>query len=332
MKRNKILVTGGAGYIGSHIVKQLLAQGEDVIVLDDLSTGVREAVLGGELIVGDIGDKELVESIFNKHNIDSVIHLAASISVPESVENPFKYYQNNVVNMMSLLECCVIAKIKHFIFSSTSAVYGDITVKCVDETHSTNPVSPYGTTKLIGEQLIKDVTHQQGINFINLRYFNVSGADVNARIGSFNQNLKSITRAVLDTITEKSDYFSIFGTDYETRDGTAIRDYIHVDDIASAHLCSLDYLRKGREPLTLNVGYGKGYSVKEFVEAANKVSGEPINVKACPKRPGDPACVIADATQLRELLGWKPQFDNLETIIQSALTWEEKREDAEILL
>ena len=319
-----ILVTGGAGYIGSHVVRQLGERGENVIVLDNLSTGRKEAVLYGTLVVGDTGDRELVLRLLREHNIKSILHFAANTVVPESVEKPLQYYRNNTVNVLNLLECCQAAGVEHFIFSSTAAVYGTPDTLMVTEESPTRPESPYGLSKLMSEWLLRDYAATGAIRHVTLRYFNVAGADPEARIGQATPNATHLIKVAVEALCGKRQSVSVFGTDYPTADGTGVRDYIHVEDLAAAHLSALDYLRNNGKSVTLNCGYGHGYSVLEVLKTAEKVADKALNIHYAPRRPGDLAAIAADSSKLRSLLNWQPKFDNLQTIVQHALTWEQK--------
>lgn len=319
-----ILVTGGAGYIGSHVVRQLGERGENVIVLDNLSTGRKEAVLYGTLVVGDTGDRELVLRLLREHNIKSILHFAANTVVPESVEKPLQYYRNNTVNVLNLLECCQAAGVEHFIFSSTAAVYGTPDTLMVTEESPTRPESPYGLSKLMSEWLLRDYAATGAIRHVTLRYFNVAGADPEARIGQATPNATHLIKVAVEALCGKRQSVSVFGTDYPTADGTGVRDYIHVEDLAAAHLSALDYLRNNGKSVTLNCGYGHGYSVLDVLKTAEKVAGKPLDIRYAPRRAGDLAAIAADSSKLRQLLNWQPRFDNLETIVSHALKWEQK--------
>ena len=319
-----ILVTGGAGYIGSHVVRQLGERGENVIVLDNLSTGRKEAVLYGTLVVGDTGDRELVLRLLREHNIKSILHFAANTVVPESVEKPLQYYRNNTVNVLNLLECCQQTGVEHFIFSSTAAVYGTPDTLMVTEDSPTRPESPYGLSKLMSEWLLRDYAAASTLRHVTLRYFNVAGADPEARIGQATPNATHLIKVAVEALCGKRKSVSVFGTDYPTADGTGVRDYIHVEDLAAAHLSALDYLRNNGQSVTLNCGYGHGYSVLEVLKTAEKVAGKPLDIQYAPRRAGDLAAIAADSSKLRQLLSWQPKFDNLQTIVQHALAWEQK--------
>lgn len=319
-----ILVTGGAGYIGSHVVRQLGERGERVVVLDNLSTGFRSAVLNGLLIVGDTGDSELVDRLLQEHGIDTVMHFAAHTVVPESVSNPLKYYGNNTCCTRSLLQSCAAAGIKHFVFSSTAAVYGIPEGGFAAEDSPTQPINPYGTSKLMSEWMLRDLAAASALRYVVLRYFNVAGSDPGGRIGQSTINGTLLTKVACETAVGKRPHVSIFGTDYPTPDGTGVRDYIHVEDLASAHVKALEYLRSGGESRTLNCGYGHGYSVREVLSMVNRLNGQPIRTVEQARRAGDPPTLVARAQRVREVLGWTPQFNDLSVIVQSQLAWERR--------
>jgi UDP-glucose 4-epimerase len=318
------LVTGGAGYIGSHVVRQLSERGERVVVLDNLSTGFRSAVLKAELVIGDTGDRELVSRLLREHQVDTVLHFAAHTIVPESVSHPLKYYGNNTCSTRNLLQCCNDAGVKHFVFSSTAAVYGIPAGGIAAEDSPNQPINPYGTSKLMSEWMLRDLAFSSSLRYVVLRYFNVAGSDPGGRIGQSTINGTLLTKVACETAVGKRPHVSIYGTDFPTPDGTGVRDYIHVEDLASAHLKALDYLRAGGESQTLNCGYGKGYSVREVIATVNRVNGTPIKAVEGPRRPGDPPSLIAKAQRVREILGWQPKFDDIEVIVRSQLAWEKR--------
>lgn len=323
-KTAPILVTGGAGYIGSHVVKQLGAQGRDVIVLDNLSTGFRDAVCHGELVEGDTGDNELVANLLRKHGIETVMHFAAHTIVPESISDPLKYYRNNTCSTRSLLQSCTESGVRHFIFSSTAAVYGMPDQIELDEDTPTSPINPYGMSKLMSEQMLRDVAAANELRFVALRYFNVAGCDPEGQIGQSTKKATLLVKVACEAAAGVRDHVAIFGTDYPTSDGTGVRDYIHVEDLATAHLQALTYLEDGGDSATLNVGYGHGYSVREVIDMVERVSGEKLDVRERPRRAGDPPALVATADRIRNLLDWKPQYDDLEFIVASTLAWEKK--------
>ncbi|MGB5132872.1 MAG: UDP-glucose 4-epimerase GalE [Steroidobacteraceae bacterium] len=319
-----ILVTGGAGYIGSHVGRQLGERGERLVTLDNLSTGYRSAVLHGEFIAGDTGDAALVAKVLREHRIDTVMHFAAHIVVPESVENPLKYYRNNTANTRTLLECSVEAGVRNFVFSSTAAVYGMPVGGVASEDTPTVPINPYGRSKLMSEWMLRDVAAAAPMRNVALRYFNVAGADPGGRIGQATPEATHLIKVACEHVVGKRQQIAIFGTDYETPDGTCIRDYIHVEDLASAHLQALDYLRAGGASTTLNCGYGEGFSVRQVLDAVARVAGRPLQIRESPRRAGDPACLVASADRIRDALSWTPRYRDLEGIIRSALAWEQR--------
>ena len=319
-----ILVTGGAGYIGSHVVKLLGERGERVVVLDNLSTGFSEAVLYGDLIVGDTGNTELVNSILRKHEIDTVMHFAAHTIVPESVSNPLKYYYNNTCSTRSLLACCEKAEIKHFIFSSTAAVYGELKGEdgTATEESPKAPINPYGRSKLMSEWMLNDLCLATKLRSVILRYFNVAGSDPEGLIGQSTDNATLLVKVACEVALGKREQLFVFGSDYPTPDGTGIRDYIHVNDLAMAHLCALEFLRDEGSSCILNCGYGHGYSVREVIDAVERVHGSKLNVVESPRRAGDPPMLIANADAIRTRLNWNPRLDDLDTIVRTSLAWE----------
>ena len=319
-----ILVTGGAGYIGSHVACQLGERGESLVTLDNLSTGFRSAVLHGDLVVGDTGDPALVSRLLRERGVDTVMHFAAHIVVPESVSDPLKYYRNNTCNTRTLLECCAEAGVRHFIFSSTAAVYGIPASGSASEDTSTCPINPYGWSKLMSEQMLRDLSAVTPLRHVALRYFNVAGADPGGRVGQSTPEATHLIKVACEHAVGKRDHVSIFGTDFETPDGTGVRDYIHVEDLAAAHLDALDYLRQGGISTTLNCGYGQGFSVREVLEMVARVSGRGLTIRTGPRRAGDPPRLVAIADRIRNTLGWKPHHDDLEDIVRTALAWERR--------
>jgi UDP-glucose 4-epimerase len=326
--KSPVLVTGGAGYIGSHVSRQLREAGESVVVLDSLVTGFRQAVLDATLVVGDTGDRELVERLLREHHIDTVMHFAAHTVVPESVADPLKYYGNNTCSTRSLLECCVRAGVRNFVFSSTAAVYGMPASGEAAEDSPTAPINPYGTSKLMSEWMLRDVAAASSLRYVILRYFNVAGADPQGRIGQSTRNATLLTKVACEAALGRRAGLSIFGTDYPTPDGTGVRDYIHVEDLAAAHLSALAYLRRDGQSVTLNCGYGRGYSVREVIAMVERAAGTRLTIREEPRRAGDPPMLIARADKVRSLLGWTPRFDDLETIVTSSLGWERRLLDS----
>ena len=323
-----ILVTGGAGYIGSHTVLQLRSRGEKVVVLDNLYTGFRQAVLDAPLVVGNVGDRELVLKVLQEHQVDTVMHFAAHTIVPESVSDPLKYYGNNTCATRSLLQCCAEAGVKNFVFSSTAAVYGIPSGDFAEETTPTAPINPYGTSKLMSEWMLRDLAQACSMRYVALRYFNVAGSDSTGRIGQSTRLATLLVKAAVEASVGKRSHLSIFGTDYATPDGTGVRDYIHVEDLATAHLDALTYLRTGGPSVTLNCGYGHGYSVREVIKSVERVGARPLVVKEEPRRAGDPPILIARADRVRAVLGWKPRLDDIDTIVRTSLDWERKLQSA----
>ncbi|MDB6104433.1 MAG: UDP-glucose 4-epimerase [Gammaproteobacteria bacterium] len=324
MSRSSILVTGGAGYIGSHVVLQLRARGEQVVVLDDLSTGFKQAVLDTPLVVGKVGDRDLVMQILRTHAVDTVMHFAAHTIVPESVANPLKYYGNNTCSTRNLLECCVETGVRHFVFSSTAAVYGIPADSMVAETSPTAPINAYGTSKLMSEWMLRDVAASSPLRYVALRYFNVAGSDSAGRIGQATRKATLLIKVACEAAVGKRQHVSIYGTDYPTSDGTGVRDYIHVEDLATAHLDALSYLQKGGTPQVLNVGYGHGYSVREVLKSVERVAGHSLTIREEPRRAGDPPVLVARADRVRSELGWQPRLDDLDTIVKTSLQWEQR--------
>jgi UDP-glucose 4-epimerase len=324
MERGSILVTGGAGYIGSHVVLQLRARGERVVVLDDLSRGFRRAVLDAPLVEGRVGDRDTVRSLLRDHAVETVMHFAAYTIVPESVQQPLKYYGNNTCATRTLLECCLEAGIANFVFSSTAAVYGIPAGGVAAETTPTAPINPYGTSKLMSEWILRDLAAASALRYVALRYFNVAGSDTSGRIGQATPNATLLVKAACEAAVGKRPGIAIFGSDYPTPDGTGVRDYLHVEDLAAAHLDALAYLRAGGSSTTLNVGYGHGYSVRQVLAAVERAAGVRLEVREEPRRPGDPPALVARAERIRSDLGWQPQLDDLDAIVRSSLEWERR--------
>ncbi|SDR46988.1 UDP-glucose 4-epimerase [Rhizobiales bacterium GAS113] len=320
-----ILVTGGAGYIGSHMVLELLDAGEAVVVLDDVSTGFAWAVpAGATFIRGDAGDPALVLRLVAEHDIQAIAHFAAKIVVPESVSDPLGYYLGNTVKSRNLIEAAVRGGVKQLIFSSTAAVYGNPRENPVGEDAVLDPVSPYGRSKLMTEWMLQDAGRAHGLRHVVLRYFNVAGADPKGRSGQSTPRATHLIKAAVQTALGQRPYLEVFGTDYPTPDGSCLRDYIQVTDLARAHLAALAHLSRGGDSLTLNCGYGSGFSVLEVVEVVKRVSGVDFEVRLSPRRPGDPAAIIAKADRIRAELGWTPQHEDLDEIVAQALTWEKR--------
>jgi UDP-glucose 4-epimerase len=324
MSRGTILVTGGAGYIGSHVVLQLRERGESVVVLDDLSRGFRQSVGDTPLILGDFGDRALVSRLLREHGVDAVMHFAAFTVVPESVRDPLKYYGNNVCGTRNLLQCCAESGIRQVVFSSRAAVYGTPAGELAAEDSPTAPINSYGTSKLVSEWMLRDLAVASELRYVALRYFNVAGSDLGGRIGQATPGATLLIKVASEAIVGKRPHVSIFGTDYPTPDGTGIRDYIHVADLARAHLAALDHLRRGGASAVLNCGYGHGYSVRQVLDSVQRVAGRKLLIREEPRRAGDPAVLVAQADRIRDLLGWTSKLDDLDTIVRSSLEWEAK--------
>jgi UDP-glucose 4-epimerase len=320
-----VLVTGGAGYIGSHMVHALVEAGESVVVIDNLSTGFSQFLPKGvQLLVGDAANENLVEGAIAAHGVESIVHFAGSVVVPDSMRDPLAYYRNNTMTTRSLLTAAVKCGVNRFIFSSTAAVYGNPDQMPVPEHAPTRPLSPYGSSKLMTEIMLRDTASAHGMNYVVLRYFNVAGADPQARIGLATVGATHLLKIAVEAATGQRAKIDVFGTDYPTPDGSCIRDFIHVSDLAQAHRSALSYLRAGGASATLNCGYGRGYSVLETIEAVRRVSGRNFAVRHAPRRPGDIMTMIADTSRIRSVLDWTPQYDDLDTIATHALAWEWK--------
>lgn len=320
-----ILVTGGAGYIGSHMVLALTEMGEKVVVLDNLSTGFWWAIAPeAKLVEGDIGDEALLDRIMAEYSFDAVVHFAGSIVVPDSVRDPLGYYLNNTVKSRMLMACAVKAGIPRFIFSSTAAVYGNTAAEPVFEDAPLAPISPYGSSKLMTEWMLKDTHTAHGLQYVALRYFNVAGGDPKGRIGQSTPRATHLIKVACQAALGQRDSLEVYGTDYATPDGTCLRDYIHVSDLIAAHVDALTHLRKGGESGIFNCGYGKGYSVLDVIKSVERVNGAALPVKFGPRRAGDPAAIVAGAERVRQVLGWQPRYDNLDLIVETALGWERK--------
>jgi UDP-glucose 4-epimerase len=320
-----VLVTGGAGYIGSQMVWDLVGRGEKVVVLDDLSTGFDWAVAPqAELVIGDIGDRVLLDRIMRTRQVDTVMHFAGSIVVPDSVADPLGYYLNNTVKARELIAAAISNRVENFVFSSTSAVYGIPASLPVAEDAPLSPASPYGASKAMTERMLADATVAYGLRSVVLRYFNVAGADPAGRTGQSARGATHILKVAIEAVTGQRDHVAVFGTDYDTPDGTGIRDYIHVSDLVGAHLAALDHLRGGGDSLVLNCGYGHGYSVLELLEAVQAVSGQVIDVRPRDRRAGDVPVMVAAAERIKKVLGWQPRYDDINVIVEHALAWEGK--------
>ena len=322
----KILVTGGAGYIGSHVCKTLSQMDCELVVLDNLSTGFREAVKWGELIVGDLADDKLLSSLFEQYKFHAVMHFAGSIVVPESVSDPLKYYSNNTVNSQKLISKCIEHNVPNFIFSSTAAVYGELKSGLAVETLPTAPINPYGTSKLMTEMMLRDTAAaHENFNYVALRYFNVSGADPDLEIGQAFPGATHLIKVSCEAATGARDSISIFGTDFSTEDGTGVRDYIHVVDLAKAHLAALNFLEENKKSEVFNCGYGRGFSVKEVIKTVKQVSDVDFEVKEVGRRDGDPALLVSNADKIRSQTNWKPEHDDLSFIVKTAFEWEKSQ-------
>lgn len=318
-----VLVTGGAGYIGSHMVHALADRGEPLVVLDNLTTGYRPNMpADATLVIGDIGDQILAEKLMRDHQVDAVVHFAGSIVVPDSVTDPLGYYANNTVKSRALMAAAVTCGVKHFIFSSTAAVYGLPNAALIDEGAALAPISPYGASKMMTEMMLADTAHAHDFAYTAIRYFNVAGADPDGRTGQSSPRATHLIKVASQAALGQRPYMEIFGTDYDTEDGTGVRDYIHVSDLIGAHLLALDRLRGGGDSLVVNCGYGRGYSVRRVIDMVQRVSGVDFDVRETARRPGDPAALIAKSERIRAELGWQPAHDDLETMIRHAFSWE----------
>lgn len=320
----KLLVVGGAGYIGSHMVKMLLEHRHEVFTLDNLSTGHREAVLGGEFIEGDLADKALLDKLLAGQRFDGVMHFAAFIQVGESVQDPAKYYKNNVVNTLNLLDAMVAHGVNHFIFSSSAAIFGEPHYVPVNESHPKNPINPYGLTKWMVEQILSDYDHAYGLKHACLRYFNAAGADPSGLLGVRHEPITHLIPLVLQAASGRRAHIEVFGRDYDTPDGTCVRDYIHIVDLCQAHLLALGKLCRGAESAVYNLGNGNGFSVQQVIETVKEVTGRPVKAVDTPRRAGDPARLVADSKRARELLSWSPEYADLKIIVEHAWAWEQK--------
>ncbi len=324
-RQGSVLVTGGAGYIGSHMTLALADQGDKVVVLDNLTTGVRAQVAEAATFVqGDIRDTRLVREVLEKHQVEAVIHFAGSIVVPESVENPLFYYANNTAASRDLIEACVASGVKKFIFSSTAAVYGVTDQPAIAEDGLKDPESPYGRSKLMTEWMLADTAVAHDFRYVALRYFNVAGADPKGRSGQSTPRATHLIKRACQVALGRVPYLGIFGTDYPTPDGTGIRDYIHVSDLIGAHALALGHLRDGGESGTFNCGYGHGFSVREVAKAVERAAGKSLAVKEMPRRAGDPPMIVSNPAKLKATLGWKPEHDSLDEIVAGALAWESR--------
>lgn len=325
-----VLVTGGAGYIGSHMTLALLDAARKVVVLDDLSTGFRWTVPeGASFVEGCVGDERLVRQIIAEHKVDAVVHFAGSIVVPDSMRDPLDYYLNNTVRSRSLIAAAVAGGVKRFVFSSTAAVYGESCGEPLDEGALLAPVSPYGASKLMTERMLADASAAYGLRYVALRYFNVAGADPGGRSGSSSARATHLIKLATQVALGKRDKLQVFGEDYPTPDGTCLRDYIHVTDLAEAHMLALDHLAGGGGDLIANCGYGRAASVKEVIASVKRISGVDFPVETAPRRPGDPAALVARPDRVRAVLGWRPRFDDLDTIVAHALAWEKALSERE---
>lgn len=318
----KILVVGGAGYIGSHMVKQLSLSGTEVVTLDNLSCGYKDAVKYGQLVEGDLGDNTILDKLLSEHNFDAVMHFAAFIEVGESVARPAKYYKNNVSNTQVLLDAMIRHEIEHFIFSSTAAIFGEPEYTPIDEVHKKDPINPYGRSKLMVEQILEDYDTAYGLKSTCLRYFNAAGADPDGELGERHNPETHLMPLILQAASGRREDIKIFGDDYPTDDGTCVRDYVHINDLCDAHSLALSNMKQTGLSARYNLGNGKGFSVQQVIDATKKVSGKDFIVTHADRRSGDPAVLVADSGLARQQLGWEPKFNQLETIIETAWRWE----------
>lgn len=325
--KKTILVIGGAGYIGSHMVKRLLSTQHHTIILDNLSTGNKSAILGGEFVQGDFSDPDLLDQIFTGHRIDGIFHFASSIEVGESIRNPGKYYRNNTFKSLTLLEKMVEHGVKHLVFSSTAAVYGMPETTPINETHSTNPINPYGNSKLCVERMLSDYQQAHGLNYVALRYFNAAGADPSGAIGEQHDPETHLIPLTIRSAISGDPRLKVFGDDYDTKDGTCIRDYVHVNDLTDAHLLALEHLWDGGQSHAINLGNGQGFSVREVLESVRNVTGNEVAYDISKRRAGDPPSLVADASKARKILNWTPKYTDLSVIIEHALRWEETKKN-----
>ena len=318
----RLLITGGAGYIGSHMLLAAKDKGYDLTVVDNLSTGHESNLVAGKFILGDLQDNRFVQDLFAKHSFDAVVHFAGLASVPESIQYPERYYLNNTCATFNLVQACLQHKVKHFLFSSSAAVYGHHPSGFVNESSPTHPMNPYGQSKLMAEQIIQDCAKAHGMSTAILRYFNVAGVDAACRVGPFSHKVTPLMKAVVETALRQRPFLEVYGEDYPTPDGTGVRDFIHINDLISAHLLALNYLFNENQSILLNCGYGCGFSVKQVVEATRLALQTPVPIQVAPARQGDCAQMVADPTLLKERLGWRPQFNQLELMIESTYRWE----------
>ncbi|WP_026687339.1 UDP-glucose 4-epimerase GalE [Azovibrio restrictus] len=322
--KSKILIVGGAGYIGSHMVLRLAQAGYEVVVFDNLSNGHRDAVLAGDLVIGDLADRAALASLFTDHRFDAVMHFASSIQVGESMQLPARYYANNVGNTIHLIETMIEHGVQHLIFSSSAAIFGDPVHIPINESHPRQPITPYGWSKWMVEQILTDCDRAHGLRYVALRYFNAAGAQPEGLLGERHEPETHLIPLILQAASGRRAHISVFGTDYNTPDGTCIRDYIHVQDLADAHLLALDWLMQGKGSSAFNLGNGSGFSIREVIGSVEEVTGQRVAVQALPRRSGDPAVLVADSTYARAALGWQPQYTNLYEIVQHAWRWENK--------